>query len=134
MNGLWIPSPNIPLLHQINWFKAANFADCKKEKKKNIMWEVVAKRCSAKTLSWKFYKIYREMPVLESLSKKPVVHRCSVKSLRPATLLKKRLWYRCFSVNFAKFLRIPSHTEHLRWLLLFLIMLNAFSPSGLQLY
>ena len=27
--------------------------------------------------------------------------------LRPATLLKKRLWHRCFLVNFAKFLRIP---------------------------
>ena len=25
--------------------------------------------------------------------------------LRPATLLKKRLWYRCFPVNFAKFPR-----------------------------
>ena len=28
-------------------------------------------------------------------------------SLRAATLLKKRLWHRCFPVNFAKFLRIP---------------------------
>ena len=27
--------------------------------------------------------------------------------LRPATLLKKRLWCRCFSVNFAEFLRTP---------------------------
>ena len=27
--------------------------------------------------------------------------------LRPATLLKKRLWHRCFPVNFAKFLRTP---------------------------
>ena len=26
---------------------------------------------------------------------------------RPATLLKKRLWHRCFPVNFAKFLRTP---------------------------
>ena len=26
-------------------------------------------------------------------------------ALRPATLLKKRLWHRCFLVNFAKFLR-----------------------------
>ena len=25
----------------------------------------------------------------------------------PATLLKKRLWHRCFPVNFAKFLRTP---------------------------
>ena len=28
-----------------------------------------------------------------------------VASLRPAALLKERLWYRCFSMNFSKFLR-----------------------------
>ena len=34
--------------------------------------------------------------------------RCSMKDgLRPVTLLKKRLRHRCFSVNFAKFLRTP---------------------------
>ena len=41
-----------------------------------------------------------------------------VEGLRPATFLKKRLWHRCFPVNFAKFLRTPFLTEHLRWLLL----------------
>ena len=40
--------------------------------------------------------------------------------LRPATFSKKKLWHRCFPKNFAKFLRTPSPTEHLRWLLLFL--------------
>ena len=35
------------------------------------------------------------------------------KRLRPATLLKKRLWHRCFPVNFVKFLRTPFLTEHL---------------------
>ena len=40
-----------------------------------------------------------------------------VAGLRPATLLKKRLWHRCFPVNFVKFLRTPFLTEHL-WLLL----------------
>ena len=30
-----------------------------------------------------------------------------VTDLRPAALLKKKLWHSCFSVNFAKFLRIP---------------------------
>ena len=30
-----------------------------------------------------------------------------VAGLRPATLLKKRLWHRCFPANFAKFLRTP---------------------------
>ena len=41
-----------------------------------------------------------------------------VAGLRPATLLKKRLWHRCFPVNFAKFLRIPFLTEYIWWLLL----------------
>ena len=30
-----------------------------------------------------------------------------IEGLRPATLLKKRFWHRCFPVNFAKFLRAP---------------------------
>ena len=29
------------------------------------------------------------------------------RSLRPATLLKRRLWRRCFPVNFVKFLKTP---------------------------
>ena len=37
-----------------------------------------------------------------------------------ATLIKKRL--RCFPVNFVKFLRTPFLTEHLRWLLLYIIL------------
>ena len=41
-----------------------------------------------------------------------------VASLRPATSFKKRLWHRCFSVNFAEFLRTPFITEHLWWLFL----------------
>ena len=41
-----------------------------------------------------------------------------VAGLRTVTLLKKRFWYRCFSVNCSKFLKAPSITEHLRWLLL----------------
>ena len=40
------------------------------------------------------------------------------KSLRPATLLKKRLWHKCFPVNLVKFLRTPFLAERLRWLLL----------------
>ena len=41
-----------------------------------------------------------------------------VEGLRPATLLKKKLWHRCFPVNFVKFLRTPFFAEHLWWLLL----------------
>ena len=37
---------------------------------------------------------------------------------KPATLLKKRLWHRCFPVSFAKFLRTHFFKEQLLWLLL----------------
>ena len=35
----------------------------------------------------------------------------NVTGKRPATLLKKKLWHRCFPVNFVKFLRTPLFTE-----------------------
>ena len=38
-------------------------------------------------------------------------------NLRPATLVKKRLWHRCFLIDFAKFLRISFFIEQLWWLL-----------------
>ena len=40
------------------------------------------------------------------------------KCLCQSLISKKRLWHRCFPVNFAKFLRTSFLTEHLRWLLL----------------
>ena len=52
-----------------------------------------------------FCKIYR---------KTPTVPEC----LRPATLLKKRVWHRCFPVNFTKFLGTPIFIENLWWLFL----------------
>ena len=49
--------------------------------------------------------------------------------------LKKKLWHRCFPVSFAKFLRTPFFTEHLRWLLLFFINCrNYFPPSDLLFF
>ena len=42
---------------------------------------------------------------------------------RPATLLKKRLWHKYFTVNFAKSLKMPFLTEHLWWLLLYIFHL-----------
>ena len=51
--------------------------------------------------------------VLRNFAKFTGKHLCQsvffnkVAGLRPATLLKKRLWYRCFPVKFAKFLRTP---------------------------
>ena len=40
-----------------------------------------------------------------------------IAGLRPATLLKKRLWRSVFPVNFVKFLRTPLLIEHLWYLL-----------------
>ena len=51
--------------------------------------------------------------VLRNFTKFTGKHLCQslffnkVAGLRPATLLKLRLWHRCFPVNFAKFLRTP---------------------------
>ena len=42
----------------------------------------------------------------------------NVAGLRSVTLLKKRLWHKCFPVDFAKSPRAPFLTEHLRWQLL----------------
>ena len=42
----------------------------------------------------------------------------------PAILLKKRLWHRCFPMNFAKILRTPFFTWHLQWLLVALAFIE----------
>ena len=68
--------------------------------------------------------VFCKKGVLRDFAKSTGKHLCQslffnkVAGLRPATLLKKRLWYRCFLVNFVKFLRTPFFSEHLRWLLL----------------
>ena len=50
---------------------------------------------------------------------------CDFRSSRP-TLLKKRLWGRCFPVNFVKFLRTFFLQEHLWWLLLCFTLLGIY--------
>ena len=61
--------------------------------------------------------------------------------IRPATLLKKRLWHRYFPLNFAKFLRTLFFIEHLRRLLLSnekclicFILINVISRVYIYLY
>ena len=62
--------------------------------------------------------------VLRNFAKFTGKHLCQslffnkVAGLRPVALLKKRLWHRCFLVNFEKFLRTHFLPDHLRWLLL----------------
>ena len=56
-------------------------------------------------------KVFCKKNVLQNFAKFTGKHLCQsfffnkVAGLRPATSLKKRLWYRCFFVNFTKFLR-----------------------------
>ena len=57
------------------------------------------------------------MPETQKQSSRGVLQKRCFWGLRPATSLKKRLWHRCFPVNFVKFLRAPFLIEHLRWLL-----------------
>ena len=47
-------------------------------------------------------------------------------NLRPATLLRKRLWHRCFPANFAKFIRAPFIIEQLWWLLLMFLQTSQY--------
>ena len=62
------------------------------------------------------------------------------KHLCQSLLFKKRLWHKCFPMNFVKFLRTPFFTEHLWWLLVFymdydqhflLAILHSLVPSGI---
>ena len=63
--------------------------------------------CSIKKV-FLFSKIHRKTPVPEPLFQE----NCKPESYN---FIKKRLWQRCFSVNFAKFLRTPFFAEHV-WL------------------
>ena len=70
------------------------------------------KRCSKK-----FCKIHMKAPVPESFF---------WWSCKACNFIKKRLWQRCFPVNFAKFLRTPFVTEHL-WT-------TASEPNSMKLH
>ena len=61
-------------------------------------------------------EVFCKKGVVRNFTKFIGKHLCQ--SLTPATLLKKRLWHRCFPVNFIKFLRTSICIEQLRWLLL----------------
>ena len=69
-------------------------------------------------------EVFCRKGVLRNFEKFAGKHLChsllfnKVGGLRTVALLKKRFWCRCFPVNFLKFLKTPSITEHLWWLLL----------------
>ena len=63
--------------------------------------KAVVRRCSIK-------KVFCKKAVLRNFVRFTGKHLCQrLSQAWPATLLKKSLWYRCFPVNFAKFLRTP---------------------------
>ena len=80
-------------------------------------------------------EVFCKKGVLKNFAKFTGKHLCQslffnkVAGLRPVTLLKKRLWHRCFAMNFAKFLRTPFGTEHLWWLLLMLSLITLISRN-----
>ena len=91
------------------WFKAScsGFAEFQKK-----LLEAVARRCSVKQVFLEIFQKFTGKHLCQSLFFNKVA------DLMPTSLLKRRLWHRCFPVNFAKFLRTPFLTEHFCWLLL----------------
>ena len=82
--------------------------------------EALAQKCSVKKMSFNIWQNPQQAPVFEC----PSLFFNKDTGLKPATLLEKKLRHRCFNANFAKFLRAPIFTEHLRWLVLYLICLQ----------
>ena len=103
---------------------------------KNVLFPKINAFFNKTTFFKKFSEFVTFVILLRISLLEVIAQRCSVKTgfleiclnsqgqtcarLRPATLLKKRLWQRCFPVNFAKILRTPFFTEQFRWLLLYL--------------
>ena len=69
-------------------------------------------------------EVFCKKGVLRNFAKFTGKHLCQslffnkAAGLRPTTLLKKRLWHRCFPVNFVKFLRTTFLQNSSKWLLL----------------
>ena len=84
-----------------------------------LLREAVFQRCFVKKVLFEILQNSQENPCAKV--------SFSIKlQARPATLLKKRLWHRCFPVNFAKFQRTSCLIEHLRRLRLYWWILAMF--------
>ena len=68
--------------------------------------KAVARRCSVKKSGLRNFAKFTGKHLCQSFFFNKVA------DLRPETLLKKRLWHRCFTLNFVKFLRTPFLTEY----------------------
>ena len=89
----------------------------KGEKEKNLVLEAAFRRCSIKKV---FLKISQNSQENNCARLARASFLNEVAGLRPAILLKMRIWHRCFSATFARFLRRPFFKEHIWWLLLYL--------------
>ena len=65
--------------------------------------EAVARRCSVENMFLEISQNSQE----NTCARVSFLIKLQASGLKSATLLKKRLWRRCFPVNFAKFLRRP---------------------------
>ena len=67
-----------------------------------------------------FNSFWSSLPVVfvRNFAKFTGKHQCQSPGPTPATLLKKRPWHNCFSLNFAKFLQTSFVTKHFWWRLL----------------
>ena len=83
-----------------------------------VLPEALTLRCSVKKV------------VLRNFAKLIRKHLCqSLFFNKVSTLLKKKLWHKCFPANYAIFLKTSFLTEHLRWLLLSFIGCTVIGSS-----
>ena len=90
--------------------------------------ETVAQRCSAKK---QFLEISQNSQESTCVRISFLIN-LQAWGLKPTTLLGKRVWHRCFPVNFAEFLRTSFLTEHLWWLLLIRVLQNFYFKSEVK--
>ena len=83
-----------------------NLNDCVNFRIKTVCLEAVSRRCSVKKV---FLKISQNSQKNTCARVSFLIKLQAIAGVlrRSATLLKKRLWHRCFPVNFAKFSRTP---------------------------
>ena len=101
----------------------------------HVCWRkrIVPDKCSHRSCSVK-------KGVLKNFAKFTRKHLCQslffnkVADLRPATLLKKRLWHSCFPVDFAKFLKAPFLQNTSGRLLLFIGRYGAADYKMMQIH
>ena len=107
-----------PITPMVSPWKKLSFVSQKHVKKLSPLCTVTnykqsfVQRCSVKK------SVLRNFTKLTGKYLCPSLSFNKVAGLRPATLLKKRLWQWYFPGNFAKFLRTLFFTEYLQWLLL----------------